>query len=57
MELGFLHTSNKPICEDHKYDSTPAQDVDSGDMGYVDNKVEIDSDMYISDDDEPKYYE
>ena len=39
MELGFLNTSNKPICEYHKYDSTPEQDVDSGGIGYVENKV------------------
>ena len=30
MELDFLNTANKLICEYHKYDSTPAQDLDSG---------------------------
>ena len=30
MELGFLYTSNKPIFEDHKDDSTPPHDVDFG---------------------------
>ena len=39
MELDFLNTANKPICEYQKDDSTPEQDVDSGEIGYVQNKV------------------
>ena len=38
MELGFLNTSKKPIREDHRIDSTPAQDMNSEDIDYVDNK-------------------
>ena len=53
MELGLLNTSNKPICKYHKDDSTIAQGVDSGEIGYVDNKVETDSYMNISDNSEP----
>ena len=50
MGLDFLNTSNKPICEDDKDYSTPAQDVDSGAIWSVDNKVKTDSGMDISDD-------
>ena len=56
MELVFINTSKKPICEYHKDDSTPAQDVDSGEIGSVDNRLEIDSDMDISDNNKPKDY-
>ena len=55
MELGFLNTSNKPIWEYQKYDSTSAQYVDSGEIGSVENKAEIDSDMDISDKNDLKY--
>ena len=55
MELGLIDTANKPIYKYHKYDSTTAQEVDSEGIRYVDNKVEIDSIIYISDDDKPKY--
>ena len=54
MELGFLKTANKHICEYHKDDSTPAQDADLGDIWSVENKVETYSDMDISDNDEYK---
>ena len=54
MELGFLNIANKPIFEDHKYDSTPSQDVDSGEMGSVDNNMEKKSGMDISDDYKPE---
>ena len=33
-------SSNKPICDGHKYNSTPAQDVDSGEIEYVGNAVD-----------------
>ena len=55
MEVGLLNTSNKPICEYHKNDSTTAQDVDSGEIVSADKNVEIDSYMDISDKNEPKY--
>ena len=54
MQLGLLNTANNTICEYHKYKSTPVQDVDLRDMGYVDNKVEIYSGMDISDNDDTK---
>ena len=56
MELVFINTSQKPICEYHKDDSTPAQDVDSGEIGSVDNRLETDSDMDISDNNKPTDY-
>ena len=40
MYMGFLNTSNKLMCYDQKYDSTPAQDVDSGEISSVYNNVE-----------------
>ena len=35
MYTGLLNTSNKLMCDDHKYDSTPAQGVYSGEISYV----------------------
>ena len=49
MYTGLLNTSNKLMCDDHKYDSTPAQGVYLGEISYVYKKMEIDSDMNISD--------
>ena len=40
MELVILNTSKKPIWKYHKDDWTPAQDVYSGEIGSVYNKVE-----------------
>ena len=54
MELGLLNTCNKPICEDYKVDSTPAQDIDSWEMWYIDNKVETYWDMNTSVNDDTK---
>ena len=54
MELGFLNTSNKPIFEDQKYDSTLYKEIDSGEIGYVENKVKTYSEMDISDNRNPK---
>ena len=56
MGMDLLNTSNKPICEDDKDYSTPAQDVDSGQIGCVEKNVEKDLYMDISDDDKPKDY-
>ena len=54
MELGFLNTCNKPICEDHIDYSTSLQDIYSGEMGYIDKKVETDWDINISVNYDPK---
>ena len=51
MELGFLNTCNKPLCEYHKYYPIPSQYLDSGETGYSDNKVVTYSYMDIIDDD------
>ena len=55
MELGFLNTCNKPICEYHIDSSTTAQDMDSYKIGYIDNKVETYWNMNISVNDDTKY--
>ena len=55
MDMVFLNTSKKTICEYHKDDSTPSQDVDSGEIGSMYKNVETDSYMNISDNDEHKY--
>ena len=50
----FQNTSNKLICKDYIDDSTPAQEIFSGRIFYVKKKTETDSDIGISEDDEPK---